>query len=116
MGSSMRTRLFTTRHRSRAGFTLVELLVVIAIIAVLIGILLPTLIKARKQAQLTQCLSNLRQLGTAMMMYTNANKNHFPYLAPYKQWDGNVYSTVEWPWGGMVDVWKAIDPYLGKGI
>jgi prepilin-type N-terminal cleavage/methylation domain-containing protein len=57
------------RHLRRA-FTLVELLVVIAIIAVLIAILLPALAAAREQANVAKCLSNLRQIGTAMNMYT----------------------------------------------
>jgi prepilin-type N-terminal cleavage/methylation domain-containing protein/prepilin-type processing-associated H-X9-DG protein len=63
--------------RKRA-FTLVELLVVIGIIAVLVGILLPALTKARETSNRLSCLSNLRQIGTALVMYVNDNKGLLP--------------------------------------
>src|SRR2546421_730451 len=65
-----------------SAFTLVELLVVIGIIAVLIGILLPVMSRAREQAKRTVCLANLRTLGQAMMMYANAQKGWLPNSNP----------------------------------
>jgi len=62
----------------RRGFTLVELLVVIGIIAVLIGILLPTLGRAREAAKRTQCLSNVRELGSALRIYAAEFKDACP--------------------------------------
>jgi prepilin-type N-terminal cleavage/methylation domain-containing protein len=68
------------RSRCRKlGFTLIELLVVIAIIAILAAMLLPALSRSKQQAQQTQCLNNLRQLGLALQMYAGDYRDYFTY-------------------------------------
>ncbi|HVK04901.1 MAG TPA: DUF1559 domain-containing protein [Armatimonadaceae bacterium] len=62
--------LSVNRGRKHAAFTLIELLVVIAIIAILAAILFPVFAQAREKARQTACLNNLKQIGTAAMMYT----------------------------------------------
>ncbi|MDB5321794.1 MAG: putative major pilin subunit [Phycisphaerales bacterium] len=76
----------------RNGFTLVELLVVIGIIALLIAILLPALSKARAQSLQVACASNLRQMGIAMVLYTNEWK----YLPGCQAFNGNGPFAI-WP-------------------
>jgi prepilin-type N-terminal cleavage/methylation domain-containing protein/prepilin-type processing-associated H-X9-DG protein len=72
------------RKKPRRAFTLVELLVVIGIIALLVGILLPTLSKARKSGYRVKCLSNLKQLGQMNVMY--ASENDGWYIPRYYGW------------------------------
>ncbi|MEO0511976.1 MAG: prepilin-type N-terminal cleavage/methylation domain-containing protein [Planctomycetota bacterium] len=96
------------RSATSRGFTLLELLVVIAIIALLIGILLPTLGVARKNAQATKSLANLRSHGQGLALYTGDHGVFVPFKMEGTHHTGRVNARYHWIIGDLLG-WP---PYL----
>jgi prepilin-type N-terminal cleavage/methylation domain-containing protein len=94
-------------RRRRSGFTLVELLVVIGVIAVLVGLLLPALVKARKASGRTRCLSNLHNIAVAYQLYLEEHQQRVMRVNPLPTEKGLVPDKTP----SLVEV---LNPYLGK--
>ena len=89
---------------NKSGFTLIELLVVILIIAIMAAILFPVLAKARRKGYETACVSSLKQLGTAFMMYAGDNNGAFPSTGQY--WD----AVANWGFDESTFLYKTVPP------
>jgi prepilin-type N-terminal cleavage/methylation domain-containing protein/prepilin-type processing-associated H-X9-DG protein len=89
----------------KKGFTLIELLVVIAIIAILAAILFPVFAKAREKARQTSCLSNIKQLGLAFLMYAQDYDERWPAVTLADCFSGTT-------WLGIVPWTMSVEPYI----
>ncbi len=96
------------KHRS--AFTLIELLVVIAIIAILAAILFPVFAQARKAAHKTVAISNLKQIGTAVILYTNDNDDVYP-----RTMDTSTGFPETISWWAVANYQRALEPYMKSG-
>src|SRR3954471_24465646 len=83
---------------ARKGFTLIELLVVIAIIAILAGLLLPALARAKAQAKRIECVNNERQIAIALHTWATDHEGRFPWEVPIAE-DGTMSASLTAPEG-----------------
>lgn len=106
MGSFQKIELYLS---SKRGFTIVELIIAIIIIAIISAIAYPVVIKAKETAQITECLSNMREMGAGLHMYLEDYDDRFPSAVP---WGAPNY----WEEQGQVTIQQLLTPYVRSGM
>ncbi|MBX7133699.1 MAG: DUF1559 domain-containing protein [Fimbriimonadaceae bacterium] len=99
---------------TKKAFTLIELLVVIAIIAILAAILFPVFAQAKQAAKKSQDLSNMKQIGMAIMMYLGDSDDVYPQAYWYKNDQGDLNGYWQWT-GGIMPYMKSADIFVSPG-
>jgi prepilin-type N-terminal cleavage/methylation domain-containing protein/prepilin-type processing-associated H-X9-DG protein len=103
------------KNNVRKGFTLIELLVVIAIIAILAAILFPVFAQAREKARAISCVSNLKQIGLAILMYNQDNDGTFS-MGQNQNWNGSAWDNNIQPYVKSLGVFACPDDSTGLTI